>query len=659
MGDLRDKIAASAKAKSSQFLSELGPAIEVEVAQCEGYPAVLRGEYSAALSLDELIKLASRRGRVIVCGRGASGKSALLHRLTIRAAELRIAPFFIGLSRWDQAATDDWQEVKETPRDALDFLLMRFGWSEYDITDAEFLPSTAEKLFLVDGLNETPGSIADEILAACDQIASMVVGASIIVSDRIVRRSLHSESRWRFAMPLPVTPTEIDRSMQGKQVPSGAEVLLSSPFFLDKGMRGELRTSPLGTIKELIENRGKLDPQGLSAASEAAFRAYEIDQSRTFDRARFASLGRADVADTLLAGGILLPAGTDRVAFMHHWVHDYLASRYVIEQPDLWNSKNRHRVLDALTFRANSFDAIAFALELSSSAASGEFLQAVYDWNPYAAGYALAEAKIGLDHVPHDVRLIILSMLAEKRFDRHFFSARRACDALDLLNDADAKSMRAASSLDEVAALVSAVESPSETFATWRRLFTLKPGQAATDETIQALPRENSIIGWTAANVLKRLKLTDGQIASVVAVANHERPVVRWRAVHAMGGFTIDSFIAELFNRLKQDPDENVKYGAIRSLIEAASRDAAMLPAIVDGLIKHLDVIMLSSKVSGELTRAVFLSEGCAPPNWIQEISRVFYELMERARDTMEVERWSKLTSRLRVHHRVEPKLAA
>jgi len=659
VGHLRDKIAANAKAKSLEFIGGLGPTIEVKVAPCEGYSAILRGEHLADFGMDELIALALRRGRVIVCGRGASGKSALLHRLIVRAAELGIAPFFVDLSRWDQAATEDWQNVKETPRDALDFLLMRFGSSKYDVTDAEFLPSAVEKLFLLDGLNETPGSTADEILGACDQIASMMVAASFIVSDRIVRRSLDSESRWRFAMPLPVSPTEVGRLLRDKQVPTGAEVLLSSPFFLDKAITGELRTSPLGTIKELVENRGKLDLEGSLVASEAAYRAYEIDRSRTFDVARFADLGRSDVAETLLSGGILLRAGTNRVAFMHHWVHDYLASKFVIGKPELWNFNNRHRVLDILTFGANSFDAIAFALELSTGGVSGEFLQAVYDWNPYAAGYALAEAKIGSDHVPDDIKLIILAMLAEKRFDRHFLSARRASDALDLLSDPAAKSMRAVGSLDGLIDLVSAVELPSETFLKWREVFTLKQDQIALDEIVQSLALDNSMIGWTAANVLKRLKLTDAQVAALVTAARHERPVVRWRSVHAMGGFAVERFVGELFDRLTQESDENVRYGAIRSLAEIASRDAKLLPAIVDGIIKNLDAVSSSLKVRGELTRAVFLSEGCAPPNWSEEISRVFYALMERAGDTTEVERWSKLASRLRVHHRFEPKLAA
>jgi hypothetical protein len=74
----------------------------------------------------------------------------------------------------------------------------------HDITDVEFLPSTVEKLFLLDGLNETPGSTADEILAACDEIASVIVGASVFVTDRLVRRNLDAERRWVFAMPMPV-----------------------------------------------------------------------------------------------------------------------------------------------------------------------------------------------------------------------------------------------------------------------------------------------------------------------------------------------------------------------------------------------------------------------------------------------------------------------
>jgi hypothetical protein len=607
MSDLRGKIAAATRQRSEKFLEEFGPPIDVKVAQCADYSAVLRSEHAPASSLDELILLAFRRGRVLICGRGASGKSALLNRLAVRAAEIGSVPFVIDLSRWDQTATDAWKPVKENARDAFNFLLVNFGLPAHDITDVEFLPSTVEKLFLLDGLNETPGSTADEILAACDEIASVIVGASVFVTDRLVRRNLDAERRWVFAMPMPVEKPEVDRLMGTKHVPEGAEDLLSSPFFLDRAIRGELRSSPLATIRELVESRGKLDSDGVAAAARAAYSAYEIDGSRTFGIARFAEVGRADIAEAFLSSGILVSAGENRVAFVHHWFHDYLASKHVTSQPDLWSFENRHRVLDILTFKANSFDAIAFALELLTRAASGEFLQAVYDWNPYAAGYALAEASVATDDVPEGVRLVILAMLAEKRFDRQFLSTRRAGDALDLLSDADAKKFGAAVSLDALLASVAALNAPNEEFAKWRAFFILKPNEEASQEIVDALAVEDSLIGWTAANVLKRLRLSDDQFASIERAAKHSRGVVRWRAVHVMGGFARQSFIDALLGALDDDPDENVRYGTIRSLLELASRDGDLLPSVVDGIIMHLGAILASPRVLSELARAVHL----------------------------------------------------
>ena len=334
MSDVRDAIAAATLKRSNAFLANFQTPIEIKVAQCADYSALLRGEHGRPVSLNDLLKLATGRGRVILCGRGASGKSALLHRLAIQADSLGFAPFLVNLAQWDHEATQAWKTVRENARGALDFLLRRFGASSHDVTDAEFLPVSVEKLFLIDGLNETPGASADEILAVGDQIASMMVGASVIVTDRLVRRSLDAESKWLFAMPLPVEEAEVDRLMDGRGVPAEAEALLASPFFLDRAIQGEFRGSPLATIKNMFEERGGLNLEGLSAAAQVAFRAYELDRSRTFSRARFSELGQEKVANTLLAGGILVDADESRLAFSHHWYHDYLASTYVVAHPD-------------------------------------------------------------------------------------------------------------------------------------------------------------------------------------------------------------------------------------------------------------------------------------------------------------------------------------
>jgi hypothetical protein len=644
---------------SKSFLENLSPPIEVKVGLCPSYSRLLRGEHSEVGSVDDLLKWAVGRGRVIVSGRGASGKSALIYRAALKATEKNFAAYVIGLSRWDQAATEEWKQVRGISRDALDFLLRRFSSSGQDVSDAEFLPPSVQKIFFVDGLNETPGSVADEILSACDEVATIMVGASFIVSDRLVRRGLSEERKWRFVMPLPVEQCEVDKLLSGKVIPDRSKSLLDSPFFLDRAIKGELRDSPLATIKELVESRGKLDARGLGDAALAAYNAYKIEGSRTFSIDRFSEVGNREIADTLIAGGILVPAGSGLVAFTHHWYHDYLASKYVSERPELWSFENRHDVLDTLTFRANSFDAVAFVLEMLPTASTGGFIQAVYDWNPYAAGYALAEARIRVNDVPRDVRLIILAMLAERRFDRHYYSAIRASDALDLLGDVDALQMRSAKSLPELQSLISKIESSSEAFSAWRELFVQETGKSAPNELLANLENENSILGWTTANVLKRLKMNDQQLGALAKLAREGRPVVRWRAVHVMGGFVNTGLVGELLNRLDNDGDENVRYGSLRSLIELASRDDQIVSSIVDALCARLVRLKASSRLLNELVRAVFLSKGFAPSTWSEQISRLFYGLLDLSNSADEAQRWSGMASKLRVHLRSTPQVAA
>ena len=60
-------------------------------------------------------------------------------------------------------------------------------------------------------------------------------------------------------------------------------------------------------------------------------------------------------------------------------MHDFLASRFVAAHQELWEFDKRHKTFNALTLEQNSFDAIAFALELlKGQPAIEKFLRAVY-----------------------------------------------------------------------------------------------------------------------------------------------------------------------------------------------------------------------------------------------------------------------------------------
>ncbi len=640
--------------QATQYLNALGEPISLSVALCENYSALLRGEHGEPLSHRDLLPLAAKRGRILLSGRGASGKSTIMRRLLVEGAAAGKSAIFIDLSRWDHDATEGWKKRRESAREAIDFLLRRFSSGKTDVADLDFLPAQQEKILVVDGLNETPGSVADDILLACDQAASVIINCSVIISDRLVRRRTNGDDRWYFAMPLAVDIEEARKHVDVDALAPAAKRLLDSPYFVDKAMKGALKASPLATIRDFIESRGKLNAEGLALAAEGAFVAYQRDESRSFDPTRFPGEAGAAVARTLREGGVLIALPTGRVAFNHHWVHDYLAAKHLAAHPEFWSFERRHASLDSLTFKANSFDAVAFTLEELGADAKDDFLRAVYDWNPYAAGYALAEVEeISPTNISRSLRTIILAMLAERKFDRHYLSARRALDALELFKDDAAIAMRNAQDRDALIAIISAEADHSDSFARWKALFTLPSGGAASDPLVNAVEDDDSIVGWTAANVLKRLSLTGDQIRRIVNMAKNGRPVVRWRACHVMGSTVENEFYAALLDRVTEDPDENVRYGAIRSLVEFASHSPELATRLVADLGPRLDKIAESPRVMAELKRAVFLSKGCMPKGWSMEISRLFYARADLATDPVDMEAWSKLSSDLRQHDRI------
>ena len=66
-----EALAGEARAASERHLAVLGVPFEVPVAPCRDYQALLRGEHDGVLTLEELLDLAKRRGRVLLSGRGA------------------------------------------------------------------------------------------------------------------------------------------------------------------------------------------------------------------------------------------------------------------------------------------------------------------------------------------------------------------------------------------------------------------------------------------------------------------------------------------------------------------------------------------------------------------------------------------------------------
>ena len=641
-------------ASNERHISGLKPEFHLRVGFCKSYTCLLRGEADDSAEFDEVLDVARATGRILVSGRGGSGKTTFLRRLLNHTIANGDAGIFLDLLRWDNAATHAYEEVQDRALSCFDFLLRKFSEVPFDISGLDMFPPSMLKLIVVDGLNETPGHCAKSMLEACDAAAAFLPGVSIVVGDRLVRRDLADESRWRYLATMPIDHSEI-ASLYPKQVDDQVREMLGIPFMLDRAIKGELEASPEETIRRMVVTHASLNEHEIAALARSAFEIYNSVRSRAFDRDAIPSA----LLDRLFNSGLLseLPGG--RFAFTHHWIHDCLASMYVADQRPLWLEEERHTAFDAITFGGNSFDAVAFVLRIlckrKASDDAATFLRAVYDWNPYAAGFALSEAEaISGVVVPEGMRAIVLFMLALRRFEHQLSSAQRASDALDLFKDQLAITIRGAKTFEELVGFATKLNLADESYQQWLAVFAHPTGEPPSAGSVAILAERDSVRGWTMANMLKQMPLTAANISELISLGLHTNFVVRWRAVHALGSSHSEEVVAFLFDRVLNDQQKYVRFGAVRSLIEIAVHAPKLTDAIVQGIVGILPKVREDRYTLEELINAAFVLPSAAPERWAEKFAPVFNQLIDLSDSIGEIDRWSGLAAELRIEHRRE-----
>jgi hypothetical protein len=463
-----------------------------------------------------------------------------------------------------------------------------------------------------------------------------------VVADRLVRRDAVTP-RWTLARVL--------RADYPTGTQTGDVRLLRNAFFLNLAVHGELEgdTAATAFLTYLREHVGLHDDE-LAAASAAAADAYHQNAARSFDAQRFEQLA-GSAYDRLLAAGRLI-LDPPRAYFDHHLLHDTLAARWLAETSDRWIGNE----FDALTFGASSFDALALALEqLPDSEPVDLFIRRVYDWNYYGSAYALARARqLGDVEVSHGMRVALLAMLAERRWDPVQATVHRVEDALRLIDDDLADALLDAKDFAAVRARISDEHAEGKLHETWRRLFLREADDAADEELLSALIDEESLFGWTAANVLRRVQRTPTAERRVIEIlSQHNSATVRWRAAHVLGAWPTEPAIEALRGALLND-ERWVKYGALRSLLDlAASSEDAARAAQLEWLVEHLEEIKRSpDQVLEELERA--LVRVPAPDRWVQAAGEVVEALYASEQDEQKRDRWRRLAARLRATERAQ-----
>jgi hypothetical protein len=303
-------------------------------------------------------------------------------------------------------------------------------------------------------------------------------------------------------------------------------------------------------------------------------------------------------------------------------------------------------VFSAITFHASSFETIRMAMEqIETEDAADELLRHLYDWNIYGAGYSIAEGRAS--RVSDDMQIIILAMFAERRWDRLILTAQRANDTLRMMRVDNAESFLAASSLEELFVLLAHIECTTQRFTAWRQLFTLPVGRPATSSEITSLTSSDSVIGWTAANVLKRLICSAEHQARLRALLDNPDNTVQWRVAHVLGSFPgIEN--SQSLSALLGSPAVEIRFGVVRSLLEMASRSSYELSeTIFRDLSKNVDQVRQHPSVLSELERALFVRRDLAPPSWTRLAFIIISTLQRTSPDAEDRERWDQTLIRM------------
>jgi hypothetical protein len=593
------------------------------------YDNLLEESFTDVEAEESLAGRVLNSGRTIISAEAGSGKTWLLARLMSEAARSDdVVPFWISfqaLSTLDIAV-----EVKGVYAAIRRLLSVAHPDPRPILASAGMAPKI---LLLVDGINEASRAFAELAIDALDEFAFRYPFASVVVTDRLVRRPI-SLDKWTLASVLPLSDGEVHRvwleAGEGQELPSELG-LLKRPFFLNTALVDDIAAS--GGAESLSAYfTYRIGLNEIESLSLAAFDAYSTYRSRVFSLSWLRSRVADQTIEKLIEAGALRDDG-DRAWFSHHLLHDFLAANALSTMPENWTP----HAFGVITLDASSFDALRLTAEqVSEPGHCDELIRAIYDWNYFGAAYALA------DHVPLETRITILAMLADKRWDPIVGTVAMVTDALRLDGSDVGRRFLAATSPEELYREVKTFGSSNSRFIEWRDLFVTPVGTDADARTVERIRGADSVIGWTLANVLRRCDIDPDGMQQLVRISSQGSAVERWRSVHVLGAHPTEMAASALFDRLS-DEDSWVRYGAIRSVVEVAARTAqpTLRNYILGRLTEAVQRRGLDNRMTGELAKA--LNVRPQPEYWAPVIAPLIQQLVGASETLTGQRKWTQV----------------
>jgi hypothetical protein len=605
------------------------PEFEYEIRLCENFEAAL-DQVGEAVEVGKLASIALDAGRLLIQAPGGAGKTTTFARARKAAAESGLRTLEVWAVDWvATVAGRDFSVDIETLDETLE-AVSRPAMSSKSFADG------VQTVLFVDGLNELQTGYAGVLLDTVDRWATRYPQLGVVLADRLARRTI-SDS-WQLATITPV-PTWQIRELVGSDVSESQIGLLGNPFFLE---RARLDRVSARTHREFFVAQLHLEPEVLLKLAAVVDAEYNERADRLMQTESLIEALGDDVVNGLIDAGVLFKRNDETSFLRHHLLSDFLAALHLADRPLRWTPGD----FDALTFKAASFDALAFLLEEVSEENVDTLIRRVYDWNFYGAAYLLAHDDIAGGRISDDIRTALLVLLAERRFDKLVTTARQASDALALQKSAIAESLRSVQDVEAVLALVRTLPLGTSWFEEWRALFLYSPIKDRTP-VLEVLRSADGILGWTSANVLKRRQLDDTESNDVIALLQGGTPTERWRAAHVLGRSQEPRSVNALLSAIN-DPYHWVCYGAIRSLIEIAS--LALAQSTREEIFLRIADMGAHINSIPELAREVerSLKVDISPPSWAEDAGLLLECLWAASKSVEEQDRWRRVSADLR-----------
>ena len=581
------------------------------------------GEQVSGNSVEELSGFIKSKRRVILQGAAGGGKSVVVTDLVTNLIDKNVLPILVKLGEFQDLSTE-LRGLELNDIDSQMDILLRVAKGTMNI---ELLKNfDGETWIIVDGLNEiTAGGYDEEtirnILSVLFEYARRTAPKTyVLVADRLTSRGF--AQNWDFVTLNPMSEEEVTKQLDknlgagkyGKLSKSDLKIL-SRPFFLDIALK---RKSPsLGSesdaLRDFFTKQFKLCDKELGKLAEAAFETYKRYGSLSFNLEEFEKVTGKEICKTLLGGGTIKKSEGGNASFDHQLMHDYLVSRYIAMNEERWDFE----LFDIATLESNSPESIYLTLQqITDKDLADKFLLQVYDWNWNVAIKSIAKnSELEIRNYSADIETAMLALVAQKQFDSVHGTSNSARESLVSFESTIAKQFAQAKDLKELFKIVIGIEPKSDLFRQWKALFTIDRESEISQDTIKLIQSPNSLIGWTASNVLRECNLSESnqsQLGTILESSNANDPTQntrRWRIVHALGRSPSKKNANLLFNALENDSYHWVRYGAARALVEmaAVTSDKYLREYILGTL--HSMVENLKQNVLEKIGKTVFYKD--------------------------------------------------